>query len=101
MPSEGARRNLTLVAKVMQKLGSGVPFKKEVYLQSLTPYIQANMDTVAQFLDRLSVRGFRLFVCLFVVLCMQSFCLRRVCCCAQLFPPSIRLTHAFPLSPLR
>lgn len=46
----------------MQKLGSGVPFKKEVYLQSLTPYIQANMDTVAQFLDRLSVRGFRLFV---------------------------------------
>jgi len=64
-PNEVARRNLTLVAKVLQKLGSGLTFKKEPYLADLNPYITANIDTVGQFLDRISVRA--------VLLCLPFF----------------------------
>jgi hypothetical protein len=56
VPSDGARRNLTLVAKVLQKLGSGITFKKEPQFADLNPYILNNIDAVAAFLDRLSVR---------------------------------------------
>ena len=77
-PGEVARRNLTLVAKVLTKLGSGTTFKKEPYLNDMNPYILANIDTVAQFIERLGVR----ILVLVAFRCMRASSLWLLCCCS-------------------
>jgi Ras GTPase-activating-like protein IQGAP2/3 len=54
-PTPKARRNLILIAKVLQNLSNGVLFgdKKEPYMRPLNPFIQAKQAAMQEFFERL------------------------------------------------
>eukprot|EP01137_Pigoraptor_chileana_P029672 Opistho-2@15132 len=52
-PSRSARRNLTLVAKLLQNLANKPNFKKEPYLTPLSEFTQKNAARLQSFLDKI------------------------------------------------
>eukprot|EP01006_Ploeotia_vitrea_P031861 TRINITY_DN64153_c0_g3_i3.p1 TRINITY_DN64153_c0_g3~~TRINITY_DN64153_c0_g3_i3.p1 ORF type:complete len:649 (-),score=387.13 TRINITY_DN64153_c0_g3_i3:60-2006(-) len=54
-PTRVARRNLILIAKVLQNLSNGMRFKdKEVYMQECNRFIDERMETIQDYFDRLA-----------------------------------------------
>jgi Ras GTPase-activating-like protein IQGAP2/3 len=54
-PSKTMRRNLVLIAKVLQNLSNGILFgDKEQYMKPLNKFIQERMDSLQDYFDRLT-----------------------------------------------
>ena len=50
LPSKNARRNLTLIAKLLQNLANKPSYSKEEYMMMLNPFIENNKERIADFL---------------------------------------------------
>ncbi len=53
--TKNARRNLTLITKLLQNLSNGIPFgSKEQYMTPMNSYIENNQDKMNSFLTKLA-----------------------------------------------